>query len=87
MGERVAAVEEWQTGHEKSCLERLTTINTSIKGVETKVDKVTDRLDALVKALAMAILAFAGWAAVQLYTIQTTHGPGASVSASVALRP
>ncbi len=60
-GERIATLESWASQHEQRCEERMT----DMKNLFVEVKGRISRLEVAIWA---ALLSFAGWAAVQLWT-------------------
>jgi hypothetical protein len=59
-GERVATLEAWSAQHEQRCEERMTDMKDLFVEVKSRIAR-------LELAIWAALLAFAGWAAVQLW--------------------
>lgn len=60
LGERIAAVEKWQEGHDKLCALRYGEIGTAIGGLKTGINKA-------VWLGATVLIGLVGWMGVQLW--------------------
>ena len=69
IGERMAASEAWQQGHERLCTERHANIFNTLEELKVGHAAIEKKLDTVVKAIIGVGIAIAGWALVTLATI------------------